>query len=293
MARPIKNSCDYFPHDAGMRNHRKIKSIRQNFGITGYGIWCMIIEYLTAIDGNEFENSEIEYELMSGDFGVSATEIRDVVSYCIRLELLFLNNGFVFSESLNERLAPVYQKRGKAKELSKKQLRLNGSFCSSNPEQSAISVLETPQSKGKEIKEKESTLPPELSGEEVEYQTTQMIVPNIIKIWKDKNPKYFSHAETDNHAALQIAYNIAAAKGWKKSQILKEKENECMQSFTKIATHIMSDNFWSTKTLEQIAKPSNWQKIINEMSKRTQPLEQTQIPDKPKYNIEEQLKKYL
>lgn len=156
MARPVKNSCDYFSHDAGMRNHRKIKSVRQKFGINGYGIWCMLIEYLTASDGNEFENSDLEYELMSGDFGVSVTEIREVVNYCISLELLFNNNGFVFSESLNERLASVYQKRGRKKELSKNQLRKNGQFVSNNADSTVVSATETPQSKVNKIKEKES-----------------------------------------------------------------------------------------------------------------------------------------
>ena len=36
------------------------------------------------------------------------------------LEMLFIKDNFVYSESLNEKLAPVYEKRGKAKELSKK-----------------------------------------------------------------------------------------------------------------------------------------------------------------------------
>lgn len=152
MARPIKNSCDYFPHDAGMRSHRKIKAIRNTFGITGYAIWVMLIEYLTDIDGNEFEQSEIEFELMSGDFGVTVEEIQNVVNYCIKINLLFINNGFIYSESLNERLAPVYSKRGKSKELSKQQLRVNGSFCSSNPVGDALPASETPQSKEKERK---------------------------------------------------------------------------------------------------------------------------------------------
>lgn len=128
---------------------------------------------------------------------------------------------------------------------------------------------------------------------EIEQKIIQMIVPNILKVWKDKNPTYFSHLETDSHAALQIAYNIAAAKGWKKAELLNEKENECISSFTKIALHVMKDNFWSSKTLEQIAKPNNWQKIVNEMNKRTQqPIAETGSPSIPKYNIEEQLKKY-
>ena len=44
MARPIKNYCDYFPHDRDMRNHRKVKAIRTKFGVTGYAIWSMILE---------------------------------------------------------------------------------------------------------------------------------------------------------------------------------------------------------------------------------------------------------
>lgn len=143
MSRPTKNSCDYFPHDVGMRNHKKIKSIRQKFGITGYAIWCMILELLTESDGNVFEDSEIELELISGDFGVSVTEIRLVLDYCYRLELLFLKNGFINSESLDDRLKPVYDKRGRAKEISAKQKRNMGKF-SNNTVESVVSVTETP-----------------------------------------------------------------------------------------------------------------------------------------------------
>jgi len=152
MARPIKNNCDYFPHDAGMRDHKKVKALRSKFGITGYAVWSMLLEYLTGSDGNVFPYTDLEFELMSGDFGVSATEIRSVVDYCIVLELLFSVNGFVKSESLDERLAPVYEKRGKAKELSKKQLRENGKFAINNTDDTVVTVTETPQSKVKEIK---------------------------------------------------------------------------------------------------------------------------------------------
>jgi len=155
MARPIKNYCDYFPHDRDMRNHRKVKAIRTKFGINGYAIWSMILEYLTGIDGNVIENSDVEYELMAGDFGVSATEIRDVVDYCIKLEMLFQNNGFINSESLDERLVPVYEKRGRSKDNSKKQQRMNGKFVYNNTVSNGVSVAEMPQSKVKEIKVKE------------------------------------------------------------------------------------------------------------------------------------------
>ena len=155
MARPKKNYCDYFPHDRDMRNHRKVKAIRTKFGPIGYTIWSMTLEYLTGIDGNEFEYSDVEFELMAGDFGVSAPEIQHIVDYCIKLEMLFLNNGFIHSESLDERLKPVYEKRGTNKDKSKKQLRVNGKFANNNTVVNGVSAPEMPQSKVKESKVKE------------------------------------------------------------------------------------------------------------------------------------------
>jgi len=141
-----------------MRNHRKIKALRTKFGIIGYALWNMLLEYLTGIDGNEFEFSEVELELMAGDFGVSVTEISEVLNYCIKLELLFLKDGFVNSESLDERLNPVYEKRKVAKSLSKKQLRSNGKYVANNTEPNGVSVTEMPQSKVKESKVNETIL---------------------------------------------------------------------------------------------------------------------------------------
>lgn len=152
MARPKKNYCDYFPHDRDMRNHRKVKAIRTKFGPIGYAIWSMTLEYLTGIDGNEFEYSDVEFELMAGDFGVSAPEIQHLIDYCIKLEMLFLNNGFINSESLDDRLKPVYEKRGINKDKSKKQLRVNGKFANNKTVVDGVSAPEMPQSKVKESK---------------------------------------------------------------------------------------------------------------------------------------------
>ena len=150
MARPKKNNCDYFPHLTTMRNHKKVKAIRNKFGqVLGYAFWAMILEYLTEQDGNEFEFSDIELEMFAGELGVSATEIRDMISFCVLIELLFITeDNFIYSDSLNESLKPVYEKRNKAKDLSKtRKRRDNGSFCDDNIQTLGVSVTEMPQSK--------------------------------------------------------------------------------------------------------------------------------------------------
>ena len=147
MARPKKKNCDYFPHDNDMRNHRKIKALRLKYGIQAYALWVMFIEFLTISDNNIFNKNDLELELLSGDFGVSVTEITNVIDYCIRLGLLIEIDGYVYSESLNERLETVYKKRKQSSDKSSTQHRVNGKFAPSNTESCGVSVTEMPQSK--------------------------------------------------------------------------------------------------------------------------------------------------
>lgn len=262
MARPIKNFCDYFTHDRDMRNHRKIKAIRNKLNIQGYAIWNMILEYLTGSDGNVFEYSDMELELMSGDFGVSVTEIREVVDYCILLELLFLKDGFISSESLDERLNHVYEKRKVAKSKSKKQIRVNGKFSYNNAETIGVSVTEMPQSKVKESKVN---------------KTEEMIVSEMMKIWKEKNPDYVFSKTTDFTACLKIAYQIGEFEGIDKSEVVNIfdtvnfKEVIILNKWKKIVDFIIKDKFYFDFSIEGISVEKNLQKIYNSIKKSSKP----------------------
>ena len=152
MARPKKNSADYFSHDNGMRNDRKIKALRSKYGMLGYGIWCMLLEYLTGCDDNEMIKDDLELELVSGDFGVSVTEMTEVIDYCIRLKLLVYENNVIYSKSLKDRLAPVYDKRARSKRNYRQKQQEISSFCDRNKPKEDVSVAEMTQSKVKESK---------------------------------------------------------------------------------------------------------------------------------------------
>jgi hypothetical protein len=152
MARPKKNNADYFSHDNDARNHRKIKALRGRFGVTGYGFWFMLLEFLTYSDYNQFEFTDSEVELMAGDFGVSATEIHEMLGYCIKLEMLTLENGIIRSKSLDERLECVYKKRGTKKEFLLQKPHINVVSDTDNTTKNIVSATESTQSKVKEIK---------------------------------------------------------------------------------------------------------------------------------------------
>lgn len=85
MARPIKNNADYFSHDASMRNDPKIKYIRTKYGMVGYGLYCMLLEYLTNSEFFECGYSDMDKCLMAGDFGVEINFLENFVNECEKL----------------------------------------------------------------------------------------------------------------------------------------------------------------------------------------------------------------
>jgi len=118
-----KNTCDYFPHFVTMRNHRKVKVLRNKFGIiTGYAFWAIMLEYLTALDGQEMELNDLEVEMFASELGVEVKIAREMIEYSIKIEMLFVMEvkgaRFIYSEALNDKLKPVYEKRQHEREKS-------------------------------------------------------------------------------------------------------------------------------------------------------------------------------
>ncbi|HSH52181.1 MAG TPA: DUF4373 domain-containing protein, partial [Bacteroidales bacterium] len=97
MARPKKDNADYFSHDADMRNDPKIKALRKKFGFMGYSIWCYLLEFLTDSDYFEIEWNELNIELLSGDFDCETSDLKSIVEYCIKINLLNIENKKLYS----------------------------------------------------------------------------------------------------------------------------------------------------------------------------------------------------
>ncbi len=116
MARPIKNNADYFPHDAGMRNHKKVKAIITKFGLDGYAIYSMILESLTSSENFKIKIScELDWELISADMYTSSDKLKSLLEYFISLGLIQKEDNEFRSDSLIERFEAVLNKRLRAK----------------------------------------------------------------------------------------------------------------------------------------------------------------------------------
>lgn len=111
MARPKKNNMDYFSHDNGMRNDRKIKAVRARFGLQGYAVFNMLLELLAEANCLIIEWNDTEKELIAGDFGITAETLTEMVEYFISIDLLNRQNGWLYSKTFDERSELLFNKR--------------------------------------------------------------------------------------------------------------------------------------------------------------------------------------
>ena len=150
MARPKKNNADYFSHDNSMRNHRKIKALRAEYGSDGFSSYVMLLETLTEADNFKIElKKELDWKLLAGDFGIDSEKIKKIFKLMEELELIRNNNGIISCESLNQRLQPLLDKREKDREYSNNRNRNNNGRYNNGviATKTGVIVTETPQSK--------------------------------------------------------------------------------------------------------------------------------------------------
>jgi hypothetical protein len=82
-------SSEYFLHNTDMRNGPKIRALRRKFGSEGYAIWCMLLERLTDTPADKLQYvSELDRELLAGDFGIEPDTLDAMIQYMVKVVLL-------------------------------------------------------------------------------------------------------------------------------------------------------------------------------------------------------------
>lgn len=104
MARPKKLNVEFFSHDVDMRNDLKVKALRRKHGHAGYSFFNMILEILGDCDYFEYQWNELKIELLSPEVDLDSEEIIKIVNYCVKLDLLQIQNGYLTCNKFTERL---------------------------------------------------------------------------------------------------------------------------------------------------------------------------------------------
>ncbi len=102
----------YFPHFSNARQDRKIKRVRKELGLEGYGIYFMLLETLRDEAGFKFPVKDID--LLADEFGTSEQKVRAVVA---NYELFQIDElEMFFSANMVNYLQPYIDKKIQAKE---------------------------------------------------------------------------------------------------------------------------------------------------------------------------------
>lgn len=163
MPRPRKNNADYFTHDNNMRNDPKIRAIRKSHGMTGYAVWCMLLEVLTGENEFEYKVDEVSMEIMAGDFDIEIDDLNAVIESFSRLKLIQYEDGVIRCHNLTERMQPLIDKRARKREWAEQNK-------PSETDSDEVLDVQNPQSKGKKRKVNKS------KGKDIVLQKTVEII---------------------------------------------------------------------------------------------------------------------
>jgi hypothetical protein len=227
MARPKKFNADYFSHDADMRNDPKLKALRRKFGIEGYAIWNMMMEILTDSNDFEYEWSELNIELLSGDFDVEPEFLKEIINYCFKLKLLQIEDDLIFSSKLKERFETMLNRRKEDRKRKEK------GFSAGKIQDIKVIRTESTQSKVKESKGKESKEKKKRESRAINFLKTeypQRFETDFLMKYKSKieNTKKFAQDfnDTVDQESLEFTDRILFARLGKYSRNWIENQNK-------------------------------------------------------------------
>lgn len=197
----------YFPHFSNARHDRKIKRLRLELGIEGYGIYFMLLE--TLRDQHDLCYPMQDIDLLADEFGTSEQKVRVVVCNYGLFDVSE-DNSF-FSPRLLIYLEPYFKAKqqrieaGKASAL-KRQL---------NDRSTTVQQSKVKESKENEKKENES----KLNETKEDFFKSEFFLSTFEKLW--------------------ISYG---RKGSKQKSLLEAKKlnNEDLKNFLESEDHIIA-----------------------------------------------------
>jgi len=150
MARPIKNTVNYFPHI--IQNGKTIFILESKFGNDGYAFWFKLLELLGSSHDHVYDfNNLSDWEFLIAKTNVSEEKVTEILKTLADVEAIdreLLEKKVIWCENFVKGIEDVYRKR-------KQNRPQKPVIDDGNPNTPVVSVAETPQRKLKEIKVKE------------------------------------------------------------------------------------------------------------------------------------------
>lgn len=178
----MQKEAFYFPHFSNARHDRKIRRLRKELGIEGYGIYFMLLE--TLRDQHDMMYPLADCDLLAEEFGTSDAKIKTVI--CSYELFDFDEDNRFFSPKMLVYLEPYFKMKeqriaaGKASAV-KRML---------NDRSTTVQQSKVKESKVNEIKVKESKVEfSELLNPHIPLFATNEELVKFYNYWTEKNAK--------------------------------------------------------------------------------------------------------
>jgi hypothetical protein len=176
----MEKEAYYFPHFCNARHDRKIRRLRKELGVEGYGIYFMLLETLREQQDLMYPLEDLD--LLAEEFGVSEAKIQVTVS---KYDLFEIDESQkFFSPKMLVYLEPYFRMKEQRREAGIR----SAEKRKLNDRSTTVEQRKEKESKVNEIKEKESKvsfsemLSPYLLELSDEYD-------NFYSYWTEKNSK--------------------------------------------------------------------------------------------------------
>lgn len=150
MARPIKETVEYYPHY--VKSGRTIFILENKFGNDGYAFWFKLLEILCDTDKHVFDcKNPSNWEFLLAKTKVTDDIANKIISTLVdlgKIDADLWGNKVIWIQSLVDRLSFFYERRSvgipKKPQLLNTETIVDSSKCSQKPIKNDISVNKNP-----------------------------------------------------------------------------------------------------------------------------------------------------
>lgn len=107
--------AEWFKHDADMSADEKVIYLESQFGLVGYALFNKMLEVLSRATDNRIQWNEFQCGIYARKFGCERNVFQSFIEEATRPEVaaFFIQDGWLYSNGLIKRLAPMYEKRAR------------------------------------------------------------------------------------------------------------------------------------------------------------------------------------
>ena len=116
------NGAEWFKHYADMSADEKVIYLESQFGLVGYALFNKMLEVLSRATDNRIQWNDFQCGVYARKFGCDRVLFQSFIEEATRPEVaaFFVQDGWLFSKGLVQRLAPMYEKRARNAEKVRK-----------------------------------------------------------------------------------------------------------------------------------------------------------------------------